>query len=184
MILIQLTSCPTAELLRTSRRTCNCGCSRYLSRLPSCDKCRYTRCSGEDFFQRAFSVYPFILLQIKGLQLLSNNSKSHCNHSMVSQKVTTSRLLRRVAPLPPQFKRSLASAIDPHRSTRKNGSKAEGTIASVFASMSGDAELGMNLPSRFADLKRSLIANPNHAAACKYASSLLNNHVYRLRGIK
>ena len=62
-------------------------------------------------------------------------------------------------------KRGIAQAVNV--SSRQTKVKAEGTIASVFASMSGNSELTEKLPARFADLKASLIGNADHAVACK-----------------
>lgn len=57
--------------------------------------------------------------------------------------------------------RSLAT--EAMSSTKSKGAKSEGTIASVFASLSGDGELGFSLPQRFADMKSSWISGPEHA---------------------
>lgn len=63
--------------------------------------------------------------------------------------------------------RSLATAVNtPH-------GKSEGTIADVFASLSGDADLGSTLPPRFAELKRSFVKDENHAKARESRPSAL-----------
>lgn len=74
------------------------------------------------------------------------------------------RLLQRNAVSPRAAKRYLATAAAAP-ATSTGHSKAEGTIAAAFASLSGDAELGFDMPPRFGEMKASFVKNEQHAEA-------------------
>lgn len=91
--------------------------------------------------------------------------------------VSRSALARRVLPQTRSFSTSrifLKPAVEttssvpntPLPSTRVPKQKEEGTIASVFATLSGGS-LENTLPPRFADLKKSLVRDEAHANAIK-----------------
>lgn len=94
---------------------------------------------------------------------------SRCVASRTSRCFTTSALVCRPPPpsadaTPTSSSSSTSFQLPPSLSSGKKAPKESGTIASVFATLSGGS-LSDSLPERFGTLKRSLVTSEAHAKA-------------------